>query len=61
MVELISVGTPAAVATHGVDAIIATARRTVALVLVDALIVVKVLYESVGTTAAIATHEILQS
>lgn len=60
-VELVAIGTTALEATNCVDAGIVSTGGRVALVLVDALIVIEMLNESVGTTATIASHIVLTS
>lgn len=60
IIELITIGTAAFVTANRINAGAVAAWRRVALVLVDALIIIKVLNEAVRTSAAITAHEILK-
>ena len=61
IVELVTIRAAAFVAANRVDASAVSARGRVAFVLVETLIVIKMLNESFGTSATIASHKILQT
>lgn len=60
VVELITVWTTAFVTANCIDAATVAARRSVAFILVYALIVIKMLDKAVRASTAIAAHEILK-
>ena len=60
IIKLITIGAAALVTANRIDAGAVAARRRVAFVLVDALIVIKMLNKAVRTSAAITPHEILE-
>lgn len=59
-VELVTIRAATFVTANGVDASVVPARGRIALVLIDALVVIKMLNESFWTSATIASHKVLK-
>lgn len=59
IIKLVAIRTSALITANRIDASIISARRRVAFVLVDALVVIEMLNESVRTAATIASHKVL--